>query len=382
MAIYIDTLDSDLGWSKTGSWCDSTYSITGGNIAITAGAGGANTSGYIRNQFDGLNATITVTTTGNITGIPQIHLRESSSGNYLKVYIDPSDASLHMGKVSGGVYTEISSISSAITSSGSFTFTAKVYGNCLYSAVRANDGTETIYKQLKYIDSSISAYKGTSHGIGASSGTVHYSFVDMRTLTSFTNVVCVGDSNVGNDNRYYWPNLLMKKHFFEGFVSENQGVGGKATQWFLDNESTTMTPFIITGDGVRNILSIATGNNDFAVYHLSAASCYAKQLQLITDAKAMGYSCELATLIPFVYTGDPLTFVTDLNTLIRAGYVSNGYTLCEIHNAFGATNGAYGVNPSNLVNSDQIHYSTSTGHPMAAQTHTKTLYKNYRIGVQ
>lgn len=381
MTVFIDNLSSDNGWSKTGSWVDSTYSIANGSITITAGAGGMSTSAYTRTGFDGWNCTITVKTTGSTSGLPQIHLRESASGEFLVCYIDGTDGKLHFGKVNGGVYTEFSSVASSIAASGSYTMTAKVFGNCFYCAVQANDGTGTVFAKLKRINSDISAFTGIFSGVGCSSGTAKYDTIDFRNLTRFVNVVAVGDSNVGADNRLYWPNLIGKLHFNEGVVFENQGVGGKATQWFLDNQATTMDPFVITGDGCDNILAIATGNNDFAVYSLSGAAAYAKQLTLITNAKAIGYRCELATLIPFPYAGDPLTFVTDLNTLIRAGYVTNGYTLCEIHTAFGATNGQYGVTPSNLVNSDQIHYSTSAGHPMAAQTHTKNYVSNYRRAV-
>ena len=377
MAVFIDDFSSDLGWSKVGSWVDSTYAISSGKMTLTAGAGGKNTSAYTRTGFEGLNASITVTTGSPNTGIPQIHLREDSSGNYLVVYIDYNDGTLNIGKVSSGTYTSFASTSSAIISTGAFTFTAKVFGNCLYGAVRSNDGSETIYKQLKYIGSEVSNYKGRFHGIGVTSGTQKYDEIDMRTLDKFTNVVCVGDSNVGADNRLYWPNLLMKRHFKEGFISENQGVSGQDTQYFITNFSTTVTPFVVTGTGVDNVLSIATGNNDFRL-GVSVATTYSRQVSLMTSAKALGYRCELATLIPFVFSGDPLTFVTQLNTSIRDGYVTNGYTLCEIHNAFGAVNGSYGVNPPDLVNSDGIHYTTATGHPLAAAVHSHSLVRNYR----
>lgn len=381
MSIFIDNLSSDLGWSKTGSWVDSTYSISSGVITLTAGAGGRDTSAWARSDFHGLNASITVKTSGGTSGIPQVHLRESSSGNYLIVYLDPSDASLHIGKVVAGVYTEFDSTASTITSGGTYTFTAKVFGNCLYGGVLANDTTETIFKDLKYISSDVSAFTGTNHGVGVTSGTQKYDTVDMRILESFINIVCVGDSNVGSDNRLYWPNLLLKRHFKEGFVSENQGAGGWSTQDVLDNLSTRVDPFVISGGNCDNILSIATGNNDFAVDHISAATAYSRQLSLIAYAKTLGYRCELATLIPFPYTGDPLTFVTDLNTLIRAGYITYEYSLCEIHDAFGAVDGQYGVNPANLVNADQIHYSTANGHPLAAGVHSASLVKKYRTSV-
>lgn len=383
MAIFLDELNADNGWSKVGSWVDSTYNITGGELTISAGAGGKNTSAWCRTGFNGLNASITVRVTGT-SGIPQIHLRESSSGNYLTVYIDPADGYLHIGKVVGGTYTEFDSILSGIFSGLSYTFTAKVYGNWLYGAVLINDGTEQVFAKLSYIHSDVSSFTGTSHGIGATSGTQRYLWVDMRTLTNLTSIVCVGDSNVGPDSRTKWPNLVQKRHFKEGFTVNNQGVGGKATQWFIDNKATTIDPFFITGVGVDNILSIATGNNDYAVYDLTGAQCYDKQLELITYAKTLGYRCELATLIPWVGAvdpGGPLVFVDALNALIRAGYVTNGYTLCDIHTAFGAVNGQQGTSPSGLTNADTIHYSTDLGHSLAAKTHSYSLSRNYRTSV-
>lgn len=377
MSIFLDQFNSDPTWVKVGSWVDSTYSISGGLNTLTAGTNAA-TSAWTRSGFEGLNASITVKAGPSTNGIPQIHLRESSSGNYLVVYLNPADNSLHIGKVSSGTYTEFDSVASSITSGGTFTFTAKVYGNCLYGGVQSNDGTGTVFKDLKYISSDVSAYTGTFHGIGVTSGTQKYDWVDMRILTRFTNVLCVGDSNVGADNRLYWPNLLLARHFNEGFVSENQGLSGKATQWFLDHEATTIDPFFITGVGVDNVLSIATGNNDFAVYDLTAAQAYAKQLDLMAYAKPLGWRIELATLIPFPYAGDPLTFVTDLNVLIRAGASIDGFTLCEIHNAFGAVDGVAGTSPSGLTESDLIHYTTASGHPLAAKTHSYSLTSNHR----
>lgn len=386
MGIFLDECSSDQGWSKVGSWVDSTQSVSSNVLNLTVGAGGRDTSAWRRTGFEGLNASITVRTSGGTANIPQIHFRESSSGNYLIVYIDPADASLHLGKVVAGVYTEFDSVNSSITSGGNFTFKGIVYGNMLYGAVQSNDGSETIFKDLKYISSDVSAFTGIFHGLGVTSSTQKYDWVDMRTLTSLTNVVCVGDSNVGGDNRLYWPNLLIKRHWKEGFVSENQGVGGWSTQDIINAYATKVDPFAVTGAGADNVLIIATGNNDFAVDAISPTTCHTRQLSVITHALTVGYNrFIIPTLIPFPYADrggyTSLQFVDQLNTLIRDGAATEGYTLCEIHNAFGAVDGQLGVSPSTLVNSDQIHYSTASGHPLAAQVHSNNLLRNYRTSV-
>lgn len=383
MGVYLDNFNSDTTWNKIGSYVDSSYNVSGGVNTLTAGAG-ADTSAWTKSDFTGLDASITVRVGPAVTGVPQIHFRESSQGNYLVAYLSSSDLSIHIGQVVGGVYTEYDSVTASIVMGGTFTFMAKVFGNCFYAATLIGDGTDNVFKKLKYISSDVSAFTGQKHGYGVTSGTQKYDWVDMRILRNFINVVAVGDSNVGSDNRLFWPNLLQKRHFKEGFVSENQGVSGQDTQYFLDNAATTIDPFVVTGTGVRNILTIATGNNDY-VHGYTAAETYALQLDLIAYAKALGYECELATLIPFVYADvggiTALDFVTDLNTLIRDGAVTHGYTLCEIHNAFGATDGQLGVSPSDLVNGDQIHYSTASGHPLAARTHNYTLTGNHRLPV-
>lgn len=386
MSVYLDDLNADNGWSKVGSWVDSTQSVSSNVLNLTVGAGGKDTSAWCRTGFAGLNASIVVRTSGGTANIPQLHFRESSSGNYLTVFVDPSDSSLHIGKVVAGVYTEFDVISSLITSGGNFTIKGMVFGDMLYGAVLTNDGTETIYKDIKYIGSDVSAFTATAHGLGVTTSTQKYDWVDMRTLDTLMNVVCVGDSNVGPDNRNYWPNLLLKRHFKEGFVSENQGVGGWSTQDIITNYATKVDPFVVTGKGAINILVIATGNNDFAQDAISPSTCHTRQLAVIAHALTIGYNkFFIPTLIPFPYADrggyTAIDFVTQLNTLIRAGDDVEGYTLVEIHDAFGAVDGQYNVSPSNLVNSDQIHYSTANGHPLAAATHSHVIVQNYRDSV-
>lgn len=382
MAVFLDDFNSDAGWSKVGSWVDSTYSISNGINTLTAGTG-ADTSAWTRTGFEGWNATITVNIT-NIASTPQIHLRESSSGNYLKVYLDYATSTINIGKVVSGTYTSLGSIACGINNAGTYTFTAKVFGNCLYGAILSAAAPYNVFKQLIYIGSDVSAFTGTKHGIGITQNTQKYNWIDMRTLTKFTNVVCVGDSNVGPDNVSFWPNQMMKRRFNEGFIAVNQGYSGYSTQDVYDDRATRIDPYVV--QGADNIVSIATGNNDYAVESKTAAQAYAVQQTLMTYCKTLGYRVELATLIPFPYTQGArpttsLVFVDDLNTLIRAGASVDGFTLCEIHNAFGATDGQYGVSPSDLVNSDQIHYSTATGHLLAARTHLYTLARNSRLPI-
>lgn len=382
MSVYIDDFNSDLGWSKVGSWVDSTYGISGGINTLTAGAG-ADTSAWCRTGFEGRNASITVNIT-NIASTPQIHLRESSSGNYLKVYLDYATGTINIGKVVSGTYTSLGSIACGINNVGTYTFTAKVFGNCLYGAILSAASPYNVFKQLIYIGSDVSSFTGTKHGIGLTQNTQKFNWVDMRTLERLTNVVCVGDSNVGADNQSFWPNQMMKRRFNEGFISINKGTAGYSTQDIYDERSTRIDPYVI--QGADNIVSIATGNNDYAVESKTAAQAYAVQQTLMTYCKSLGYRIELATLIPFPYTQgarptSSLVFVDDLNTLIRAGASVDGFTLCEIHTAFGATNGQQGTNPSGLTNSDAIHYSTATGHLLAAKTHLLTLARNDRRSV-
>lgn len=383
---YLDNFNADAGWVKTGSYVDSAYSVSSGSMTMTAGAGGADTSGWVKDGMTGLNASITVRAGASISGIPQIHLRESSSGNYLVVYLNGSDGTLNIGKVVSGVYTSFGSIASSIANNGTYTFTGKVYGNCLYGAILSADGLNNVFKQLVYINADVSSFTGQNHGIGVTSGTQKYDWVDMRILDSFVNVVCVGDSNVGADNRLFWPNQMMKNRFKEGFISINQGTGGYSTQAIYNERSTRIDPYFITGTNVKNIVSIATGNNDYAVESKTAAQAYAVQQTLMTYCKSLGFTVELATLIPFPYTQGArpttsLVFVDSLNALIRANPTIDGFTLCEIHSAFGAVDGQQGTSPSGLTNVDAIHYSTASGHVLAARTHLLTLSRNARYAI-
>lgn len=375
MSIFLDDFNSDAGWSKVGVWVDSTYSISGGENTLTAGTN-KDTSAWTRTGFEGRNVSITVRAGASVTGTPQIHLREASSGNYLIAYIDPNDGTLNIGKVVAGTYTSLGSVAiSSFSSANTYTFTAKVWENLLFASYLRTQSDGDIGGQIESISSDVNNFTGTGAGIGVTSGTQKYAWIDFRNLETLTNVVCVGDSNVGPDNRLFWPNQMMKRRFTNGFVSRNKGAGGYSTQDVYDDRATKIDPYIVSK--ADNVLSIATGNNDF-VDGLSAAATYVKQQTLMTYAKGLGYRIELATLIPFVYAGDPLAFVTSLNTAIRAGASVDGFTLCEIHNAFGATDGVAGVVPTSLVQADEIHYTTATGQPLATRTHLHVLKRNDR----
>lgn len=384
MSVYLDNFNADAGWVKAGSWVDSTYSISGGVMTMTPGAGGAGSSAWKKDGLDGRNASITVRAGAAVNGYPQVHLRETDASNYLVGYIDPTNGTLNIGKVVAGVYTSFASVAiTSFSTNSTYTFTVKVWENLLFAAYLRTSSDFDVGGQIEEISSDVSNFTGTTHGIGVTTGTQKYDWVDMRILDSFTAVVCVGDSNVGADNRLFWPNQMMKRRFNEGFRAENQGQGGWSTQDILDNLATRVDPFPV--QKADNVLSIATGNNDYAVDAISPTTCHTRQGTLMTYAKTLGYRCELATLIPFPYVDRGgyvvIDWVTELNTLIRDGASSEGYTLVEIHDAFGATDGQYGVNPSNLVNADQIHYSStavSGGHTLAARTHLHTIANRAR----
>jgi hypothetical protein len=386
MSIFLDNFNSDAGWSKVGAWVDSSYSISSGVNTLTAGAS-ADTSAWTRTGFEGRNVSITVRAGASLTGTPQIHLRESSSGNYLVAYVNPSDGTLNIGKVVAGTYTALHApvAITGFSSAGSLTFTAKVWENLLFASVLF--GTGFVDSQIESISADVNGFTGTSHGIGVTSGTQKYDWIDFRSLAYLTNVVCCGDSNVGFSGptsiTTYWPGLMMMRQFRDGFVSRNQGYSGNATSDFVTGKAGRIDPYLVTG--ARNILSIATGNNDYAQDQISAVATYAAQTGLIADCISDGWVCELATLIPFVYADKAGTtailFVTDLNTLIRNGAVANNYTLCEIHDVFGATDGVDGVVPTTLRNADNIHYSAGIGQQMATRTHLRTLNRCERYSV-
>jgi len=285
MSVYLDDFNSDLGWSKVGSWVDSSYSISAGINTLTVGAG-ADTSAWTRTGFSGRNVSITVNVT-NIASTPQIHLRESSSGNYLVAYLDYNTGTLNIGKVVAGTYTSLGSIFCSINNVGTYTFTAKVFGNCIYAAILSAASPFNVFKQVIYIGSDVSAFTGTGAGIGLTQNTQKFNWIDMRTLERLTNVVCVGDSNVGADNGAYWPNQMMKRRFNEGFISWNKGTAGYSTQDIYDDRAARIDPYVI--QGADNIVSIATGNNDYAVESKTAAQAYAVQQTLMTYCMSLVY---------------------------------------------------------------------------------------------
>lgn len=384
MFTVFDDFNVDAGWVKTGSWVDSTKSVSAGVLTLTAGAGGAGSSAWKKDGLVGRNVSITVRAGASVVGTPQIHLRETDASNYLVAYIDPNDGTLNIGKVVAGVYTSFASVAiSAFNSASTYTFTAKVFNNILFASYLRTQSDGDVGAIIEKIHADVSGFTGTTHGIGVTSGTQKYDWVDMRILEGLTNVVCVGDSNVGADNRLYWPNQMQKRRFREGFIARNQGTGGYSTQDIYDERATRIDPFVVSG--AKNIVSIATGNNDYAVESKTPSQAYDVQKTLIAYCQGLGYKCELATLIPFPYADragqTSLQFVDGLNTLIRGGPATYGYTLCEIHTAFGATNGQLGVVPTTLVNGDEIHYTTASGHPLAARTHLYTLARNERAPI-
>ncbi len=77
----------------------------------------------------------------------------------------------------------------------------------------------------------------------------------------------------------FWPNQMMKRRFNEGFIAVNKGAAGYSTQDIYDERSTRIDPYVI--QGADNIVSIATGNNDYAVESKTAAQAYAVQQTLM-----------------------------------------------------------------------------------------------------
>src|SRR3990172_5480686 len=374
MPIFLDDFSADIGWVKTGSWVDSTYNIANGVMTITVGAGGAGTSAYTRSGFISRNAVITVRAGASVAGYPQIHLREASGTDYLVVYIDPSSGTFNIGKVVAGVYTSFGSSAIASFAAGNtYTFSGLVFENCLHGVMMRADGRVDV--ELESISADVNNFVGMNHGFGLTSTTQNYDWVEMRTLSSLVNVVAVGDSNVGPANRLMWPEQVVKRRLGGDIIARNKGVGGYSTQDVIDNYAAFVTPFRV--NSARNVMIIGTGNNDFAVEAKTAAQAHAKQRELILLAQAEAWECQLNTLIPFEYAGDPLTFVQDLNTLITGGKATYNYISADIYTAFGATAGSTAVNPTTLRNADGIHYTTA-GKNLAARTILYTLARNDR----
>lgn len=374
MSIFVDDFSTDNGWVKTGAWVDSAYSIANGVMTITAGAGGAGTSAYTRSGFVSRNASIATRAGASVAGYPQIHLRETSATDYLVVYIDPSNGTFNIGKFVAGVYTSFGSSAIASFAAGNtYTFSGIVFENCLHGVCMRADGNVDV--ELESISADVNGFLGTNHGIGLTSTTQKFDWVEMRTLSSMVNVVAVGDSNVGPTHRLMWPEQMTKRRLGDALITRNKGVGGYSTQDVIDNYATFVTPYKVTG--ARNVMIVGTGNNDFAVEAKTAAQAHAKQRDLILLAQAEGWECQLNTLIPFEYAGDPLTFVQDLNTLITSGKVTYNYISADIYTAFGATVGSTAVSPTTLRNADGIHYTTA-GKNLAAKTILYTLARNDR----
>ena len=374
MSIFVDDFNFDNGWVKTGSWVDSAYSIANGVMTITAGVGGAGTSAYTRSDFISRNAVITVRAGVGVAGYPQIHLREASATDYLVVYINPSDGTFNIGKFVAGVYTSFGSTAiNSFNANGTYTFSGMVFENCLHGTMMRGDGSVDV--ELESISADVNGFIGMNHGIGLTSTTQKYDWVEMRILNSLVNVVAVGDSNVGPVNRLKWPEQMVKRRIGSDMLVRNKGVGGYSTQDVIDGYASLVTPFRVIG--ARNVMIVGTGNNDFAVETKTAAQAHAKQRELILLAQAEAWECQLNTLIPFEYAGDPLTFVQDLNTLITGGKTTYNYISADIYTAFGATNGSTAINPTTLRNADGIHY-TNSGHNLAAKTILYTLARNDR----
>src|SRR3990167_263714 len=374
MSIFVDDFNFDNGWIKTGSWVDSAYSIANGVLTITAGVGGAGTSAYTRSDFISRNAVITVRAGVGVAGYPQINLREASATDYLVVYINPSDGTFNIGKFVAGVYTSFgSTVINSFNANSTYTFSGMVFENCLHGTMMRGDGSVDV--ELESISVDVSGFIGMNHGIGLTSTTQKYDWIEMRILNSLVNVVAVGDSNVGPANRLMWPEQMVKRRLGSDILVRNKGIGGYSTQDVIDNYTDFVTPFRVIG--ARNVMIIGTGNNDFAVEAKTAAQAHAKQRELILLAQAEAWQCQLNTLIPFEYAGDPITFVQDLNTLITGGKTTYNYISADIYTAFGAVVGSTAVSPTTLRNADGIHYTTA-GKSLAAKTILYTLARNDR----
>lgn len=400
MPIFLDTFTSDLGWIKTSnSYVDSTSSISGGVLTITKGAGGSTTSAWTRTGFVGSNAVIRVKTSGGTNGSPEIHLRETDQNNFLVCRIDRTAVKFVMGKVVAGVYSEIASLSiTNYTSALNYTFSALVFGNCFHATLWNEAAGKLL--ELEIISSDISAFTGTKHGLGhgySGAGTnSSFDEVEMRTLDTIDNIVCLGNSNVStqtitdlgggawsktydDDNGY--PLLMQRKRLGSGMIARARGVSGVIMDTVISSLSTTLDPYKITG--ARNIVVLSCGNNNYTTSGDDGATCYADFQTFISTVKTNGWEVAICTIIPFTWESNPqgaVDFVDELNSQIRAGVSVDGFTLVEIWSAFGCDTGIDGVNPSSLRGADGIHYTTE-GKALHSKTTLYSVSRNDRASV-
>lgn len=397
MPIFTDTFSSDLGWVKTGnSYVDSTSSITGGVLTLTKGASGYKTSGWTRTGFTGANAVIRVRTSGGTNGSPHIRLRETDQNNFLICQFDRGAGKFAIGEVVSGTYTEIASLSvTNYTASLDYTFGALVFGNCFH-ATFWNEAAGKLL-ELEIIDSSISAFTGTVHGLGlgysGAGTTAGFDSVEMRTMSVFDNIVALGNSNVNTQaqtdlgggawSRIYdddngWPFIAQKQRLGSEMIVRGRGVSGVVMSTVTSSLSTTLDPYKITG--ARNIVVLSCGNNNFTNESDTGAACYTEMQTWLAAVKASGWQPAICTNIPFTYTPSAVTFIDDLNTLIRNNATSDGFTLIDLHSAFGCTAGVDAVNPSTLRGGDGIHFS-ATGKVLASKTVLKAISRNERNSI-
>lgn len=393
MPTFLDNLNSDLGWVKTGAYGDATAAFSNGAMTLTKGAS-YTTSAYMRSGFFGRNAGIKITTSGGTNGSPEIHLRETDQNNFLVARIDRAAVKFVIGKVVSGTYTEIASLAMAnYTTSINYTFWAEVYEDC-FRACLINDTANRLL-ELEQIDSSISAFTGTKHGLGLNGTSTAFDSVMMRTYDTLLNVVSVGDSNVGV-NTYgagslsgSWTgttlptsgtNVMTARRATMGMFSRNRGVAGYSAADILAAKATLIDPYKVTG--ADNLIVISAGNGDYAYEDLTAAQAWVSRQSLMTSLKASGWRIVNCTIIPFSWSpqASTQTFVDTLNATILANTVADGYTSVDVHAAMGCTVGVNAVDPAELREDDNIHF-TIKGRALWAKTVLRSIFNNERTPI-
>lgn len=394
MAVYTDTFTSDLGWVKTGSsYVDASASVSGGALTITKGAGGYKTSGYTRSLLVGLNAVIKVRTSGGTNGSPHIRLRETDQDNFLMCQFDRGAAKFAIGKVVAGTYTELASLAvTNYTSALNYTFSALVFGNCFHASFWNEAAGKLL--ELEIISSDISAFTGTRHGLGhgysGAGTTAAFSSVEMRSLDTMDNVVCLGNSNVNTQamtdlgggawSRIYdddngFPMIMQRQRLGSGMIVRAKGVSGIVMSTVIANLATTLDPYKITG--ARNIVVLSCGNNNFTNEDDTGAECYAEMQTWLTAVKTSGWEPFICSIIPFDWTPSSQDFVDELSSYIRTQAPVDGYTCIDIWLAFGCDSGNPDTNPTTLRGADGIHY-TASGKDLAASTVLRAIARNDR----
>lgn len=297
---------------------DSTVTIANNELTITSGAGAFPTSSQAhRMHGNGKNAIVNVVFKGD-TSVPQIQFKVSTShtNSMFSAYMSAGVPKLR--RRIGGVNTDISGELDG-NAANDVEATARVFNEVLDYALMQDGYVVSMMRLIDRVNLISDAFnKQVQNGLGASGVSVYKAPYRADVLSSYKNIVCVGDSNTQGlymTFKQSYPAQLQAIFFDKNVGVVNKGVSGNKV---ADVEARLADLYDNYISGADNYVILQIGTNDAAV-DTPAATIYAETVsKIIVPLSAKGFKVIHSTVPPRGDYADVNNIVKPLNDIIRA----------------------------------------------------------------